>query len=440
MDIILGLLFLILTFIPAFYLGALNFKTVNYYTLLFWFPMIFCVVGAFIIRSGIMDNTFFVQPIANNHAVKTVGLLITIFSFFVFFYACWFTEIFITLVSRKKIDPNVRWAEFSLRYTRETPSLLLCGITVTSLLLIIYYYSTISPAPLMMALTGASSDIVSLRRLEITKDYQGIGYFKTLALVLPCIVSYCYLIRYSIRKKKNTLIAFLFTTLISIFSLSLNGEKAPLIFYIIGLIVSYSTVRPVKKKVMLFLGLIIFLIILMLYIVLFQFSDSNYMLYIIIERIFVAQEISVFYAADYFTQHQFLGMSTLDNVFNKLFGITPGIRASELFMYYYLPVMAKNGGWNVNGFFSHESYSNFGYLGVILGAIYGGVVNALICRYFRSTIKTELVLGFYAFFAISVTSLLSSFNAMLFNTQLILVFIIFLCARLFDKGIKKCHM
>ncbi|WP_336817985.1 O-antigen polymerase [Cedecea sp. MMO-103] len=436
MDMILGGVFVLLTFIPAYFLGALNFRTINYYTLLFWFPMIFCVIGAFIIRSEVMDNTFFVEPISNKHDVKVMGLFITTLTFFLFFYACWFTEVFIGILSRRTISAKVMWDDFTLRYTRKTPTYLLFGMIIISLLLILYYFYTISPTPLIMALTGTSSDLVSLRRLEITKDYQGIGYFKTLALILPSIISYCYLIKFLIKRKRSTFFVMVFTLLMSIFSLSLNGEKAPLIFYILGLLVSYSMIKPVKKKMLLFFGLFLFCVILVFYIILFQFSDSNYMLYIIIERIFIAQEVSVFYAVDYFNNHQFLGFSTLDNLFNKLFDITPGMRASELFMHYYLPVMEKNGGWNVNGFFAHESYSNFGYAGVIIGAIYGGVVNALVCGFFRTTVKTELVLAFYAFFAISVTSTLSSFNAMLFNTQLILVFVIFMCFRLFDKGIK----
>ncbi|MCR1330795.1 oligosaccharide repeat unit polymerase, partial [Enterobacter sp. BT1131] len=40
--------------------------------------------------------------------------------------------------------------------------------------------------------------------------------------------------------------------------------------------------------------------------------------------------------------------------------------------------------------------------------------------------------SFYSFYIVSVTTVLSSFNAMLFNTQLILVFIIYLLLSILD--------
>lgn len=155
------------------------------------------------------------------------------------------------------------------------------------------------------------------------------------------------------------------------------------------------------------------------------------------ERIFIAQEVAVFYSADFFSHNDFLGFSTMDNVFTKIIGLIPNMRASELFMYEYVPGMVQNGGWNVNGYFAHEAYSNFGIVGVWLGSIYGGVMNAILCIYFRTSRKTELSLCFYSFFAISVTTLISNFNAMLFNTQLILLFIIYLFFKACDRKRKN---
>ena len=122
----------------------------------------------------------------------------------------------------------------------------------------------------------------------------------------------------------------------------------------------------------------------------------------------------------------------MDTIFNKILNITPAARASEIFMNQYLPSMVVNGGWNVNGFFAHETFSNFGYVGIVLGSVYGGVVNSLLCIYFRSREKSLLTMSFFSFYIVSVTTTLSSFNSMLFNTQLILVFIIYLLFSFID--------
>lgn len=215
--------------------------------------------------------------------------------------------------------------------------------------------------------------------------------------------------------------------------MTINGEKAPLVFYFLGLLVSYSSVRKISKKIYLLSSLSIFSLILVMYVVLFQFDNSDYLLYILVERLFIAQEAAVFYAADYFSSHNTLGLSSMDTVFNKILNITPTARASEIFMNQYLPSMVANGGWNVNGFFAHETFSNFGYMGIVLGSMYGGIVNSLLCIYFRAKEKTLLTMSFYSFYVVSVTTVLSSFNAMLFNTQLILVFIIYLLLSILDR-------
>ena len=243
-------------------------------------------------------------------------------------------------------------------------------------------------------------------------------------------MSYYFFISF-LRFKKH-FIFFIFITFISILALTINGEKAPLVFYFLGLLVSYSSVRKISKKVYVFSALLIFSLMLVMYIILFQFDNPNYLIYILVERLFIAQEAAVFYAADYFSSHSTLGFSSMDTIFNKILNITPAARASEIFMNQYLPSMVVNGGWNVNGFFAHETFSNFGYVGIVLGSVYGGVVNSLLCIYFRSREKSLLTMSFFSFYIVSVTTTLSSFNSMLFNTQLILVFIIYLLFSFID--------
>ncbi|EBR9559983.1 oligosaccharide repeat unit polymerase, partial [Salmonella enterica subsp. enterica serovar Pomona] len=220
---------------------------------------------------------------------------------------------------------------------------------------------------------------------------------------------YCFI---SYLKFKKHFFIFIITLFLSMLTLIINGEKAPLVFYFLGLLVSYSSVKDISKKIYFFALLLIFSLIFLMYIILFQFDSSDYLLYILIERLFIAQEAAVFYAADYFSSHNVLGLSSMDTIFNKLLNITPAPRASEIFMYQYLPTMVENGGWNVNGFFAHETFSNFGYIGVVFGSFYGGIVNSLLCIFFRTRKKTLLTMSFYSFFIVSVTTVISNFNAM----------------------------
>ncbi|MCU6305808.1 O-antigen polymerase [Enterobacter quasiroggenkampii] len=430
MESTLNFFIIILSFIPGYYLGVFRFKRLNYYCVLYWSMLLFCVIGSFIIHSGVMDSSFFIEPIANKTDAKTLGLFITTISFFIFFLSAFIVEVLCSLCSGKH-SGMIRWENYYSRPMIMSSHKITLTLSILSSALVLYYIISIYPAPLFMAFQGASADQIAVRRLEVTKNYSGIGYFKTLAGVIPIILSYYCFIAY-LRFKKHFLL-FVLITFVSILTLTINGEKAPLVFYFLGLLVSYSSVKKISKKVYLLSVLLIFSLILIMYVVLFQFDNTDYLLYILVERLFIAQEAAVFYAADYFSSHSLLGLSSMDTVFNKILNVTSTARASEIFMYEYLPGMVANGGWNVNGFFAHETFSNFGYLGIVLGSMYGGIVNGLLCIYFRTREKTLLTMSFYSFYIVSVTTVLSSFNAMLFNTQLILVFIIYLILSVLDR-------
>lgn len=434
MELTINLLIIVLSFIPGYYLGVFRFKRLNYYCVLYWSMLLFCVIGSFIIYSGIMDDSFFIEPIANNKEAKSLGLYITTISFFIFFLSAFMVELLCSLYTMHTAG-KVKWERYYSQPIIRSSNKITLTLFLFSCALVVYYILSIYPAPLFMALQGASADQIAIRRLDVTKNYSGIGYFKTLAGIIPIILSYYCFISY-LKFKRNFLL-FIIITFISILTLTINGEKAPLVFYFLGMLVSYSSVREISKKIYVLSLSIILSLILIMYIILFQFDNSNYLIYILIERLFIAQEAAVFYAADYFSSHNTLGLSSMDTVLDKILNVTPLPRASEMFMNQYLPSMVANGGWNVNGFFAHETFSNFGYIGVVFGSVYGGIVNSLLCIFFRMRTKSLLTMSFFSFYIVSVTTVLSSFNAMLFNTQLILVFIIYILLSILDR--RKKH-
>ncbi|MCR1303973.1 MULTISPECIES: O-antigen polymerase, partial [unclassified Enterobacter] len=287
MEFTLNFLIIILSFIPGYYLGVFRFKRLNYYCVLYWSMLLFCIIGSFIIHSGFMDDSFFIEPIANNAEAKNLGLFITTISFFIFFLSAFVVEVLCSLCSGQR-SGMIRWENYYSSPMIMSSRKVTLTLFILSCALVVYYIISIYPAPLFMAFQGASADQIAIRRLEVTKNYSGIGYFKTLAGVIPIILSYYCFIAY-LRFKKHFLL-FVFITFISILTLAINGEKAPLVFYFLGLLVSYSSVRKISKKVYVLSSVLIFFLILLMYIVLFQFDNSDYLLYILIERLFIAQE------------------------------------------------------------------------------------------------------------------------------------------------------
>ncbi|MEY1424489.1 O-antigen polymerase [Morganella morganii] len=419
-DIILSIAFIIASLIPAYAIGCFNLKIINYYTIVFWFPVLFCIIGAFIIRSGIIDNSYFIYPIKEQDDSKKLALLLTTASFSIMIFTIWIIEI--TFKKYKKI--NISWMFYTLGDISSSKKTVTFSLWILTAIFFSYYIYSITPSPLYLALNGSSATEIAIRRIEVTRDYTGIGYFKTLALTLPFILTY-----YSICEffnKKGPILPLIISIVISIITTLLNGEKAPLLFYFIGVIITISYLKPLKLRNTIFLLIITTVCTLSLYIVFFDSSNFLYLLYIIVERLFIAQESAMFYATTYYANHDYIGLSSMNNIITKILLIEPSPRASEIFMSEYLPNMVDNGGWNVNGYFAHEAYSNFGILGVIFGSIYAGIINALTCIFFRYSKKSSLSISFFAFYSISITTVLTSFNYMLFNTQLILLFFIYL--------------
>ncbi|MBW5408393.1 O-antigen polymerase [Morganella morganii] len=419
-DIILSIAFIIASLIPAYSIGCFNLKIINYYTIVFWFPVLFCIIGAFIIRSGIIDNSYFIYPIREQESSKKLALLLTTASFSIMMFTIWITEI--TFEKYKKISTN--WISYTNSNIFKSKKIVTISLWILTAIFFLYYVYSISPSPLYLAFNGSSATEIAIRRIEVTRDYTGIGYFKTLALTLPFILTY-----YSICEffnKRKSILPLTASIIISIITILLNGEKAPLLFYFIGIVITISYLKPLKLRNILLLLLITIISILALYIIFFESSNLSYLLYIIAERIFIAQESAMFYATTYYTTHDYIGLSSMNNIITKILLIEPSPRASEIFMSEYLPNMIDNGGWNVNGYFAHEAYSNFGICGVIFGSIYAGIINALICIFFRCSNKNTLNISFFSFYSISITTVLTSFNYMLFNTQLILLFLIYL--------------
>ncbi|MEM8423093.1 O-antigen polymerase [Morganella morganii] len=432
-DIILSLSFVFASMVPAYFLGCFNFRILNYYTILFWLPILFCLIGAFIIRSGVIDNSFFIYPIKDNLEEKKLALLLTSLSFCLMIYSAWWTEVLYSFCLKKKSTLRVNWILYinnSIYGSKKFTTICLWTLTLSA---VIYYIYSITPSPLYLAFVGSSATEIALRRIEITRDYGGIGYIKTLALTLPFILTYYSICEFADKKNKNRFIFVCLAMLISVITIVLNGEKAPLVFYLLGIIITVSLIKPISAKTLLSLLIIVLSVIILLYFVFFDFTQISYLFYIMVERIFIAQEAAMFYATVYFSSHDYIGISSISNIFTKLLSIEATPRASEIFMKEYLPSMLDNGGWNVNGYYAHEAYSNFGIIGVILGSIYAGIINALICIFFRGGNRNSLTVAFFIFFTISITTVLTSFNYMLFNTQLILLFIIYLILTSINK-------
>ena len=428
------ILFLIATIL---YVRVNGNELVSYYSFIYYFYIAFGIIGAYAVYFGYFDASYFVSPISEKIKVKEYGLLSLNYGLFGIFLGASFVSVFV----RKSIYKKYLATEIYSRPKKETMNTVLF---VSMFLLSVFYYIYIThPSPMLMAIQGYSPTEVALRRIEVTKDFQGVGIFSTLAITLSFIFPYYLFARTLAEKTWFSKYLFLAILLVSVLVLTLDGQKATIIFMLLGFLYVYRLCGGEIKFFGIFVLLAIILITLgFLYVVVMGTDLDNQLFALVLERIFGAQAVAAFLVFDFYSPNNFIFFNSMTGSIFKLLVSHPVPRSSELLMEIYYPGLKEIGGWNVNGIFVHEAYSNFGWGGILIGSIYVGIANAILCNFFLSIKKTPLNISFFVYFSISFASILTSFNDQIINTRSILIFLLFLTFVIFNKiAIRKkiCH-
>lgn len=78
----ISIFLLVISFIIFYSLNDNSLFKINYISFLFWMYIVFGIFGAFIIYSGIVDETYFVQAFYNNNLAKQWGMFSIIYGLF----------------------------------------------------------------------------------------------------------------------------------------------------------------------------------------------------------------------------------------------------------------------------------------------------------------------------------------------------------------------
>lgn len=417
------LFFICVSFISAgiacllIYVHSGNNLSINFTS--FWFLnfILFCFIGCIWITSGLADDSYFVLPIASNSSVKIWGGYLSLWGgvapFYIFF-------IFLNLFfNAKKIAINRR----STILMNKSDLFAINTLMVISIILFIYYVYSTYPSPLFLALSAGDAVAIASRRIQVTKDLSQIAntYLIYTGMLLVALVSYAYVAICSVNNK-YCLVKWI-SIFIACLYLLLNGEKAPLVYYMIGLFVASHFARGSEKKIsLIFVLLSVFLVFLIYYILVSQ--DVNKIVMLILDRVFIAQLISVYLSLEHYSSIGDIGFSSLSNILTKILSMDTAEPASAVLMSVYYPEMLDLGGWNVNGVYIHEAWANFGLFGVILAPFIVGIQNGLFYGFVLSLKKRPFVVAIYSYATVKCTYYLTSFNAYFYHSDWILFFVI----------------
>lgn len=399
------------------YVKSGNKLSINYIS--FWFLnfVLFCFIGCIWITSGLADESYFVLPIASDMSVKMWGGYLSLWGgvvpFYVFFM---FLNLFF---NDKKIAKNKNSIIFVDRSDLFSINVLM-GFSVV---LFLYYVYSIHPSPLFLALSGEDAVVIASRRIQVTKDLSKIAntYLIYTGMLLVALVSYAYVAICTVNNKYR-LVKWLSICIACVF-LILNGEKAPLVYYVIGLFVASYFARGTEKKLSLIFILLSVLLVFLIYYILVS-QDINKIVMLVLDRVFIAQLISVYLSIEHYSSVGDIGFSSLSNIITKILSTDTAEPASAVLMSVYYPEMLDLGGWNVNGVYIHEAWANFGLIGAIFAPFVVGIQNSLFYGVVLSFKKRPFIVSIYSYATVKCTYYLTSFNAYFYHSDWILFFIV----------------
>ncbi|QQT59136.1 O-antigen polymerase [Acinetobacter johnsonii] len=431
-----SILFLILSFFLSFPLLILKKKhfgrvvELNYFNVWFIVFILLAFIGALITTLGGAKESYFISGILYKENVVQLGSLFVLWSGIGMFYS------FIVFLLVIDSEGKLKWENFVNKKIDDElcEYIVILFFSIFSFFSFLYYQVQVYPSPTFLALNGDALG-AAIRRIEITKNLN--LYANTYIIAFGTIISQIFSIQLVIRAKNNLKEKLLkyFMILISISFLITTSEKAPIVFYLFSIYMAYTLTQ--KKILKLNFRIILYFAILLFSI--YYFFVSNDLVEIkklIFERIFFAQMAIVYYSVDYYNSSNFIGIGSLGGFFNKLFDISKLPPSSETLMQVYFNEMIESGGWNMNGIYISEAWSNFGWFGVILGPIYVGIVIGILYIILART-KTSFGKALLVFATCSSFSFLTSFNIYLYNTIFVLLVVIIILRYFMLQVLKK---
>ena len=427
-SILSSLLFFPLCWLKRVYFGRIN--ELNYFNI--WFLMYFLLafMGAFITLAGGAKDSYFISGILYNDEVVGLGSLAILWSGIGMFYTF---LIVIFLTDKKKI---YTWVNITNKKIKDNSNeiIIIYFFSTLAILSFIYYQVMVYPSPMLLAIQGDPL-AAAIKRIDITKDLN--LYANTYIVAFGKVISQLFSIQLVLRdkvKKSEYFLKYLMI-FISILFILTSGEKAPILLYFLGLyLASNMSNKKILKLNFKLLFYFSFIVLFIYYIVVS--NDINEIKKLIFERFIFAQMSIVYYSFDYYNYSNFIGFDSLGGVFNKFFDISVEQPSSVVLMKNYFNEMIANGGWNINGIYISEAWSNFGWYGIIFSPIYVGFLIA-ICYLLFARKNDSFSRSILIFYTACSFSFLTSINIYIYNTIFILiiciVFLRFILLKLISK-------
>jgi oligosaccharide repeat unit polymerase len=302
------------------------------------------------------------------------------------------------------------------------------GLSIISLLSVVYTLVHTSTIPLFSAILGNTADLAK-GRIDAKEGYTGIVYIKNILAIgltpLLSIVAFVYALKTRLWSWR-VLFGFLFVAAVII--QLYNFEKAPAMFYMIMLILASITVGKLKLnlRVILLFTVIGVAYIVVMYTLLGATGSSTFLNYSQgpIGRIILTQIAPMYIFVDRFGEvYPYLHLYGLPDAILQLYDVDQ-MRSARVIMMDLFPEKVEEGTAGVlNTLYVGEAFATYGIWGVMLGTVYLGIFVQLLYILFIRLPKHPVFISLFVFFIVNIPrAMVGGFSDLVINPVWLILF------------------
>jgi hypothetical protein len=269
-----------------------------------------------------------------------------------------------------------------------------------------YVYNAVGVPPLLQVLNGQDPLSLAIARGDAKFRFEGNSHVKDLIMLPLAPLTSCILFAYQLIVPRSIFrILFAISAILTVVALTYNLEKGPLINYLLMLMLCYLLVkRQVSTRKVLAFAACCALIIFGMFSVLMQDGSALSTIVAVVHRIFVAQVAGIYLSLYYFPDfYAFMGGGSISRSFAQLTGASEIVFYGRKLFELYNPGAfdAGNAGAIVSAAIA-EGWIRFGLIGILLAPLYVGAFVQAVNLGLSHRPKTPIMVGAYAFLALSL--------------------------------------
>lgn len=412
--------------------GGLSLNRPNLHLVIFGYVyLISSLIGSLLIVLEI-DHSYIINKLLFPES-RQLGFILVCGSFLLFS----FTTVIVSKITgfQPDVEFNQYWNKpvdevFTSDQNKKLFFRIFLGLSIVSLLAVIYTLVHTSTIPLFSAILGNTADLAK-GRIDAKEGYTGIVYVKNILAIgltpLLSIIAFAYALKTRLWSWR---VLFGFLLVAAVIIQAYNFEKAPALFYMIMLILTSIFVGKLRLNLRLILLFTVIGVayIVVMYTLLGATGSSTFLNYSQgpIGRIILTQIAPMYIFVDRFGEvYPFLHLYGLPESILQLYNVDQMSSARVIMMDLFPEKVQEGTAGVLNTLYVGEAFATYGVWGVMLGSVYLGIFVQVLYILFVRLPKHPVFISLFVFFIINIPrAMVGGFSDLVINPVWIVLFTI----------------